>query len=498
MAYRPPNSPDAPAAPPDEATLAHYAEQDHRNIGRRVRLGLVTQILSLGSSVLAKLLLVPFFLMAWGSDEFGEWLILQGVAGLLLFTSFGQQVFYGNRMRSAWAVRDYGEVRRQFARGWTFFTCLLVFLLSAVTAASFGIDLNAIMNLNSFAPTESLVVILLLTVATMSHATRELVLSVHLAKGEFYVAEVIHTSFVLAQTTTLAIMLVAGAPPTLVALTMATFGMGVTFGIVAVDYRRRFHWLLSRPDFRFLQQLRLTHLYAYGVPQIAMNLANFLPAVLLGLFSFPGRDVVVFNLTRNFTSLLRVWAAQVSRLSAVELSRQEFQRDVQRRRQIFWKWSLKFAIAVGLVAGTMFGLVEPIFRLWTAGSIEPAILLMALLMARAVSAAIGQFWLTALRLSDHMDAAARTGLGYIVTSVLGSLVGIELGGLIGLAWGVLVADALFTMLLPAFLYTRQVQEHVFRPIALVLAVTTAGFAVSWWLATLCVPWLDIVVDLVIA
>lgn len=494
MAQRDPTRPDRPASDRDAATLARYAEEDHRNIARRVRLGLGTQILSLGSLVVARLLLVPFFLTAWGSGKYGEWLILEAAAGLLQFVTCGQQTLYGNRIRSAWAVRDHADVRRNFAQGWTFFIVAGVFLVVAIGTFSLFVAPTELFHLRYLTQSETIIILLCLTFKSISLQARALLFSIYLAKGELHIAELIQTFTLLAETLIIAIFLIYGAAPTTVALLLVSITVIVITCIFLLDFRQRISWLSIFCDFNFIYNLKPSYIYAYGVPHVATHLGTFLPAVLLGLFSFRGSDVVLFNLTRNFTSLLRLWATQVAQLSAVELSRQEFQRDFKRQSRFFRTSSLKFAIAVGVVGGVMFGLVDPIFRIWTAGRIEPAMILLVLLMMRTIASSIGQYWLAAMRLSDHMEAAARTGVGYIIVSLIGSLVGIEFGGLIGLACGLLIADLLFTMLWPAFLYIKQIQNQAVGTVSLILAAAVGGFGFGWVLGTLGAPVLDAAID----
>jgi O-antigen/teichoic acid export membrane protein len=489
---------DRVASSPDgeRADLAAFAEQDHRGLGRRVRLGLAAQFLSLSSKIAAQLVAVPFFLMAWGGALFGEWMILQALAGLLQLAACGQQIFFGNRIRSAWSVRDYETVRTYFRQGWTFFAALHAVTLLAFAVVAVGVDLTAVFNLQHFTASQALVVLVLLTVQIYSQPLREIVVSVHLAKGELYIAEIIQASALILRTLVLVVLLLAAASPLEVAMFLATFAVTVNLAIIGVDYRRRFRWLLGGPDFRFRAHLRPRHLWTYAIPHAATHVATFLPAVLLGTFSFSGREVVQFNLVRTFTGLLTLWSQQLAKVSGLEISRQRFQADGARRARFAVRAALTFAVAIGFLGGVMFGLVEPVFRIWTAGEVNPMLALVAVLMARTIANALGQYWLAALRLSDHMRDAARTGVGFITCSVLGAIVGVQLGGVVGLAIGLLLADAVFSLAWPALLFARRVWDGRIAPLFAVTAMTVVGFGAGWGFAIAATPFAEAMVHAV--
>ena len=57
-------------------------------------------------NIASKIVLVPLFLLAWGADIYGEWLLLSSMVAYLSLTEMGAQLYIVNRMTQAYAHRD--------------------------------------------------------------------------------------------------------------------------------------------------------------------------------------------------------------------------------------------------------------------------------------------------------------------------------------------------------------------------------------------------------
>jgi len=74
-------------------------------------------------NIVSRILLVPLFLLAWGADIYGEWLLLSSMVAYLSLTEMGAQLYIVNRMTQAFAHRDDESFRKILHTG------LLLFLL---------------------------------------------------------------------------------------------------------------------------------------------------------------------------------------------------------------------------------------------------------------------------------------------------------------------------------------------------------------------------------
>ena len=57
-------------------------------------------------NIVSRIVLVPLFLLAWGADIYGEWLLLSSMVAYLSLTEMGAQLYIVNRMTQAYAHRD--------------------------------------------------------------------------------------------------------------------------------------------------------------------------------------------------------------------------------------------------------------------------------------------------------------------------------------------------------------------------------------------------------
>ena len=90
----------------------------------------LTQILNLASRVL----LVPLFLAAWGTNVYGEWLLLTSIVAYLSLTDMGGQLYIINRLTQAYAQRDLPLFRKILHTGFSLFLIipLTVFVIFVV------------------------------------------------------------------------------------------------------------------------------------------------------------------------------------------------------------------------------------------------------------------------------------------------------------------------------------------------------------------------------
>ena len=79
------------------------------------------QILNIGM----RILLVPLFLSTWGSQGYGEWLVLTALAGWFSLGDLGGQLYFINRMTSDWASKSFDTFQKVYSTG------LLLFLISS-------------------------------------------------------------------------------------------------------------------------------------------------------------------------------------------------------------------------------------------------------------------------------------------------------------------------------------------------------------------------------
>ena len=72
-------------------------------------------------NIASRIVLVPLFLLAWGADIYGEWLLLSSMVAYLSLTEMGGQSYIVNRMTQAYAGRDDALFRKILHTGLALF-----------------------------------------------------------------------------------------------------------------------------------------------------------------------------------------------------------------------------------------------------------------------------------------------------------------------------------------------------------------------------------------
>lgn len=72
-------------------------------------------------NVLTRLVLVPVFLKFWGAESYGEWLIISAWCSWFTLGDLGGQLFFSNKLTSAWTRQRLDEFHETFSTGLFFF-----------------------------------------------------------------------------------------------------------------------------------------------------------------------------------------------------------------------------------------------------------------------------------------------------------------------------------------------------------------------------------------
>src|SRR3989339_2148055 len=98
---------------------------------RRLFKGIGANFLGQVINIASKIVLVPLFLLAWGADIYGEWLLLSSMVAYLSLTEMGAQLYIVNRMTQAYAHRDNDQFRKILHTGLALFLIIpvIVFII---------------------------------------------------------------------------------------------------------------------------------------------------------------------------------------------------------------------------------------------------------------------------------------------------------------------------------------------------------------------------------
>lgn len=345
---------------------------------RVARTGLWTagaQVLGAGS----QFLLVPLFLLAWGSELYGDWLSLSALVSYLALADAGMQGYVLNRL-SAKAARDrWDEIRTELASALAMYAGLLgTATVLALIGSGFG-PWEAWLDGRPVASRASVVASLLVLHAALS-VLSGLVSGLYRVFGRHDLSQAASFGTRLLQLTAVGGALALDSGP--VGVAAAQVGAGVlVLGGCALDVRRR----EPRLRFSFAGANR-----AVALSLVAPSLLFLLFAVANGLAlqgtvlvtsSVAGAIAVVTLATsRTVASAIRTAVALLSLSAWNELTRMEAAGDrarLARAHRLLVKVSGLAAAVLG--AWLLFAGPE-LYALWTSGRAVSDVPLMRLLV----------------------------------------------------------------------------------------------------------------------
>lgn len=297
---------------------------------KRLIKGIGAKFLGQIINIASRILLVPLFLLAWGANIYGEWLLLSSMVAYLGLTDMGGATYIGNRMTQAFAHRDTELFRKILHTG------LALFL--AIPLAVFIIFISVIYFFNPGA---------LLHISLTDHNTIILVLSllafqfvISLPQGilirVYFAVEMLPRGVMMLNLMQLlSLMFVAGGLWLGWGMAPIAFLQIIPYGLIAAlaiyDLNKKF------PQFQVmsLQQASLSFGLTFIKPSLHFFLIQMSQAfsiqgivIIVGMILGPIK-VVLFSTMRTIVNLIRSFFEQVSHAAWPEMTRLDTQEDLE-------------------------------------------------------------------------------------------------------------------------------------------------------------------------
>jgi O-antigen/teichoic acid export membrane protein len=336
-------------------------------------------------NVAIRLLLVPLFLAAWGTQTYGEWLILTAVAGLFSLADMGAQMYFVNRMTEAWVQRKLNEFKDIFSTGIFFFgiTSFTLMALATVVLMHPGIP-----NWLGIESTDSNIVywvLIIMCLRVLASLPLGLLLGVYRATGAQATSVMYGNLMLIIQLIVSVVVLSTGGSMILMALSevigMFLVSFWVIFGLrshIPAEVRL---FRLHRPQMGILQQAWSPSLHFLAI-QLAMAVmiqgSIIVVAKAMGPF-----EVVIFSTMRTIANVVSRFLAMISHSAWPEFTRLYIDND-SKRLQILFQSILFVSTLTGLLyLGVVQFFGSKIFDLWVGGRLPYetwVMLMMALLV----------------------------------------------------------------------------------------------------------------------
>jgi O-antigen/teichoic acid export membrane protein len=459
--------------------LQELARADGRGLKRRLAKGFGTLLVTVGTMVASRILLVPLYLMAWGVGTYADWLVLQATAMLLQCTLLGQHWRYARKIRDAWAVRDIAKMNHWLQASLGYW--ILIYAVVGLALALFvtTVDITRIFALGSLGRVEAGITLLLLTAANLALICQESLRSLYQSRGQFARAEMIVTTNLFLQTALVASFLLLDASVVVIATIQCATSLGLATAMLILDSRHRFPEVCYRLSLRRADLPRRGDLYDLGLPHLAETMSLSGPMFLLGLAHVPSQQIVQFGLARTLGQTMRLLAKPFANMFTVELVRQQTQGDRSGMRRLYRFAAVILALVVGGIAGAFLAAADLIFALWTNNKVQVDIVLFAMVMMHESVINLGYLTISFMRLGGF---ARDLVLPSVIDAV--AYMSIALGaafafGAYGLGAAIILLDLMLIFLVPAILVRRRTGLPVTSLIGLPLLVMATIGALAY-------------------
>jgi O-antigen/teichoic acid export membrane protein len=468
--------------------------QGDAGMQKRLFYGMGANFLGQLINLAARILLVPLFLLAWGVDLYGEWLLLSSMVAYLSLTDLGAQNYVANRLTQAFASQDIPLFCRILHTGLAFFIILPTAVFSLFLAIIYLYPPASLLKVSLTGPTTVFGVLAIMALQFAVSLPEGLLIRVYQAVG------LLPRGVMLANLMqALVIILVAAG----LLLKFGILGIAllqflpfvIVLGIALYDLNKRF------PHFGIFSWREAE--FALGLTFIKPSL-HFLLIQLSQVFTIQGMvlivgiilgpvQVVVFATMRTIVNLIRSFFDQLVHAAWPELTRLDSQQEADKFLALF-RGVLRSTLFAAMVFITVFHFYGgTIYQIWLRKTVayDPTVMdLFLLYMAQWI------FWLT---LSYPLVTTNRHhGLAKMLAASAGLNLVLAYGGghfwgLPGVVLGMIAGDLILPFWMVPFLLSRHMPQFspAFFRREMVPYILSLGFLAL-------VPWLAPVLLLMLA
>lgn len=453
-----------------------------------VSAGAVGQVLNLAG----RLLLVPLFLKTWGSEAYGEWLMLSTLPAWLALSDLGGQVYFVNRLTMAWAARDIPMFRKVLGTAIAVFLLLpgFLFLIFSFLISIFPIP--ALLGVSATPPPIGKGAMLFLAFQVLVSLPQGLVLGVYRAIGELPRGVMLGNGMLLGQLLlTAGILALNGSMVTVAAVQSLPAVAVAVYALRDIRGRLPTHGLFNPRyyDKSIAQKALRPSLHFFGI-QMAQALVIQGSTMVVG-WALGSVEVVVFATMRMLINLARQVLGLLSHSAWPEFTRLEGNGEyahLTKLLQTIGRASFIGALALSLVL-TIFG--REIFTYWLSGRLEYNAAAMSAFCAYILLSVHWTLHANLLMAINRHEVLARWQIFFSATGVMLCYVGALTGALDRAVLGLVIGEAVPMMIVtitlvrisvigfPIQTLIRGALPHIFAAAMLLVYPPAAGLIFLW-------------------
>jgi O-antigen/teichoic acid export membrane protein len=392
-------------------------------------------------NTVSRIVLVPLFLLAWGADIYGEWLLLSSMVAYLSLTEMGAQLYIVNRMTQAYAHRDNDQFCKILHTGLALFLIIPIAVFIIFVSVIVFFNPASFLHITQTGHGTVILVLAILAFQIVISLPQSVLLRVYFAAEMLPRGVMLSNLMQLMNLIFLASGLWRGWGMVPIAI-LQLIPYGLIAGIALYDLNRKF------PQFKILSLKEAD--FSFGLSFIKPSLHFFL--IQLGqAFSLQGTvlvvgmvmgpiQVVLFSTMRTLVNLIRSFLDQLSQAAWPEMTRLDAQEDMDKFLALF-RVILRSTLMASIFFITIFHFYGGyIYHFWLRKTVpfeQPVMDLFLIYIGQFI------FWLACSHplqaTNRHHTLAKVLFISSILTTTLAYLGGRHLG-LPGIVLGMIIGD----------------------------------------------------------
>lgn len=423
---------DSPGLASKSAPLAAGAgkvDQSSRGILGRLMGGAAANAATQLVTILGQVLTVPIYLAYWGTDAYGEWMMLTAAVSYLMLLDLGMHSYIANRLNQCYTRGDMGEYHKVLHSGVVFAITVFAVALVVLIPTALVAPLDTWFQLKVTPSSVATVVVIMMIIQAAGALPSGLLNILYRTVGEYPRGTLIHAGY---RTVLLAggiLVVIAGAGMRGVALQQVLTLALVSVPFVLFDLRRRhpeIHIGTRQADYKLAFSL-LGPSWLFFMIQMSTMLAQQGSALLAGTFT-GAASLALFTTLRTLSNLPRQATTLVFYSAWPELTSLETRGEYETLRTIH------LLLAKGIVGFTVVAALvlhfcgADVLNLWTRGRIQYDTSLMTAFLLLMVC----QGWWMA---SGGVLAATNNHRSLAITNIVAGALGLLIGALLAPRFG---------------------------------------------------------------
>jgi O-antigen/teichoic acid export membrane protein len=414
------------------------------SIKRRLIAGFGANTFSRLATTLTQIFSVPIFLTHWGTNLYGEWILLNAIPTYFGLSDVGFGSVAGNEMTMLAASGKLQDALKVFQSVWVLTTVISSCVGAALLGAIWWMPLDRWLHINLLSPHDVRLIVLFLGLAVLLGMQETLFQAAFRCVGKYPLGTMAKSFVVLGAFFSTMVGVFFGLSPVPVA---AIYAAANALGVFAlwILLKREVPWVcfgIEHARWETIRSLTVPAISFMGFPVVnALNLQGIL--VVIGHVMGPVA-VVVFNTARTISRTAAQGMNLVNNSIWPEMSAAFGAEDLDLARKLHRRACQISILLCGVIIAAVVVAGDWIWRVWTVNRIPTDRILLYIMLGQML---ISAFWFTSsvvpMAINKHQRMAAvmlaATSLALVLAWVLMHVASLELrGAAIALAVGDLI------------------------------------------------------------